>query len=120
MKQPITLDIKSCFLFAAISTTSEILRSVLFSGFPWLLAGHSQLNTPLALLAPITGTYGVSFICYLLSAFIANALLIPQKKLTQNYVFSGLILAPFIFCQLCLPSHWSQTSIGPLHSSHPP
>jgi len=39
----------------------EWVRSWLFSGFPWLLLGYSQIDTPLGGLAPFTGVYGVSW-----------------------------------------------------------
>lgn len=48
----------------------EWLRSWLFTGFPWLFLGYSQLNSPFAGLAPIFGVYGVSFAVALTSATI--------------------------------------------------
>lgn len=47
-------------LFASLWVLAEWLRSWLFSGFPWLLAGYSQVGWPLAGLAPLVGIYGVS------------------------------------------------------------
>lgn len=38
----------------------EWVRSWLLTGFPWLLLGNSQLDTPLAGHAPLVGVYGVS------------------------------------------------------------
>ena len=44
-------------------------RSWIFTGFPWLTMGYSQVpNSPLAGFTPITGIYGVSMI----TVFIAN------------------------------------------------
>jgi apolipoprotein N-acyltransferase len=41
----------------------EYLRSVwVLDGFPWLLAGYSQLDTPLAGYIPVLGVYGTGFI----------------------------------------------------------
>lgn len=37
----------------------EWVRSWLFTGFPWLLLGTSQIDAPLAGLAPLLGVYGV-------------------------------------------------------------
>jgi apolipoprotein N-acyltransferase len=47
---------------------TEILRGWLFTGFPWLLVGYSQVDAPLAVFAPIIGAYGVSYITALLAA----------------------------------------------------
>ncbi len=42
-------------------TLLEWLRGGLVSGFPWLLLGTSQIDSPLAGLAPLFGVYGVSW-----------------------------------------------------------
>lgn len=47
--------------FSALWVLSEWLRSWLFTGFPWLYAGYSFIDTPLAGLAPIGGIFLVSF-----------------------------------------------------------
>ena len=43
-------------------TLSEWVRGWLFSGFPWLSLGYSQVNGPLSGFAPIIGVYGVSWL----------------------------------------------------------
>ncbi len=46
----------------------EYLRSYLFTGFPWALAGFSQYkNLPVIQIADITGSWGVSFLVVLLN-----------------------------------------------------
>ena len=53
----------SPLLFAASWTAFEILRGMLFTGFPWLSLGYGQSPpSPLANYAPILGVYGLSFL----------------------------------------------------------
>lgn len=56
----------------------EWLRGWLFTGFPWLALGYSQVpDSPLAGYAPVLGVYGVS----LLAALTAGGLaLLPQSQ----------------------------------------
>ncbi len=56
--------------FPAAWALSEWLRSWLFTGFPWLNLGYSQIDTPLAGFAPLLGVYGVG----LVTAFSGGAL----------------------------------------------
>ena len=55
-------------LFSAIWVLAEWLRSVLFTGFPWLDIGYSQTTQWLSAYAPIGSVYLVSFVCALISA----------------------------------------------------
>lgn len=45
----------------ALWTLLEWTRSWLFSGFPWLALGYSQIDSPLSGLAPYVGVFGVSW-----------------------------------------------------------
>ena len=47
-------------LWATLWCTLEALRSWFLTGFPWLLLGHSALDSPWAGWLPWIGTYGVS------------------------------------------------------------
>ncbi len=59
------------FLIAAFFTLAEWVRSWIFTGFPWLTLGYSQVeSSPLAGYIPITGIYGVSFLLILTSHLI--------------------------------------------------
>ncbi len=53
--------LRGALRFAAAWTLVEWLRGTVFTGFPWLSVGYSQVPTsPLAGYAPILGTYGTS------------------------------------------------------------
>lgn len=47
---------------------AETLRGWIFSGFPWLSIGYSQLQSPLASFAPVFGEFGIQLIMLLLVA----------------------------------------------------
>ncbi len=57
-------------LIPALWMLAEWLRGWLLTGFPWLPAGYSQIDTPLAGFAPLAGVYGVSFALVLLAGLI--------------------------------------------------
>lgn len=51
---------------------SEWTRGWLFTGFPWLAMGYSQVPaSPLAGFAPLVGVYGISFLMALIAALLA-------------------------------------------------
>ena len=63
-------------LVAAIFTLVEWVRSWIFTGFPWLTLGYSQVEgSPLAGYIPITGIYGVSFLLILTSHLLFLSLI---------------------------------------------
>lgn len=61
-------------------------------GFPWLLSGYSQLDTPLAGYAPIIGAYGTSFIVTLTAALLLALLQNNAQRLKIMVVLAALWL----------------------------
>jgi apolipoprotein N-acyltransferase len=61
---------------ALLWTGLELLRTYLFSGFPWLLFGTSQYREPsVRLLAALAGVYGISLLLVLVNASLAELIL---------------------------------------------
>ncbi len=52
--------VRFLLVLPAAWTLLEWLRGWVLTGFPWLNLGYSQIDTPLAQLAPVLGVYGVS------------------------------------------------------------
>ena len=51
--------------FPALWVLFEWLRDWLLTGFPWLYLGYAHIETSISGWAPITGVFGLSFICAL-------------------------------------------------------
>ncbi|MGB7815002.1 MAG: apolipoprotein N-acyltransferase [Methylotenera sp.] len=72
---------------------SDWIRGWIFTGFPWLTMGYSQVpHSPLAGFMPIVGVYGVSIITILIAALIAYWLANRQ----QNLVWKRNAIAAFV------------------------
>lgn len=67
------------YLFPSIWLFTEYLRGVVLTGFPWLSLGYSQIDSPLAPLAPIIGEVGITFV--ILSTAVAIAHLYSKQWL---------------------------------------
>ena len=64
----------------ALWILAEWIRSSIFTGFPWLNVGYSQIDTPLSSLAPILGVYGMSWFTALISATLVALFLVTHKS----------------------------------------
>lgn len=61
-------------LFAALFVLVEWARAVLFTGFPWAALGYTQVDAPLAVLAPWVGVYGIGAVVAGAAALLAGLL----------------------------------------------
>ncbi|MCG3865125.1 MULTISPECIES: apolipoprotein N-acyltransferase [unclassified Photobacterium] len=69
------------------------IRGWLFTGFPWLWMGYSQIDTPLAAIAPIFGVEGITLALVLISGAIVAAITYRNwKPLLIPIVIIGLSL----------------------------
>jgi len=72
---------KLALLLPALWVSQELLRGYLFTGFPWLVLGYSQVAvSPLAGFAPILGVYGISLFIAISAGLLA---LLVQLRWTK-------------------------------------
>ena len=83
----------------------EWLRGWLFTGFPWMSVGYSQIETPLGALAPVVGVYGVSAVTVFYGGLIVSVVQEGAfvRRLTA-IVVSALGLAGLLALE---PVEWS-------------
>lgn len=75
-------DSKTRYLIAApaLWLLTDLVRGWAFTGFPWLLLGYSQLNSPLSGLAPIGGVQMVTLAILLCATSIAFTIVRRQPR----------------------------------------
>ncbi|MBN2689921.1 MAG: apolipoprotein N-acyltransferase [Gammaproteobacteria bacterium] len=98
--------LKYVIVFPTIWTSVEILRSFIFTGFPWLSIGYSQINQPLSAIAPILSVYAVSF----LTAMTSGIVLVPFVSNSAKKTTATLLLLIFIWlcCGYLNNINWTQ------------
>jgi len=99
--------------FAALWLALDALRGWVLTGFPWLYAGYSQLEGPLAGLAPVGGIWLLTF-----AVALSATLLVELPRLyASKLAFGGalvLLAAPWA-AGLALDGHaWTETKGKPL------
>ncbi len=98
---------------SALWTLAEWLRGWLFTGFPWLAAGYSQIDGPLAGLAPWLGVYGVSLAVALSAALLAEGWRRRNQPAVWSWVaaVAGLWLVAWAAGRV----DWVRPAGAPLH-----
>lgn len=99
---------KSIFVFLIIMPTlwtlSEWFRSWIFTGFPWLNVGYSQIDTPTAVLAPILGVYGVSFFTAFISSLLVTLIFVSNRN---RLILTGLLAIGWLALSSLSGIHWT-------------
>ncbi|BFU59403.1 MULTISPECIES: apolipoprotein N-acyltransferase [Rodentibacter] len=85
-------QVQSAVIFAAIWTFTEFLRGWIFTGFPWLQFGYTQIDGPFSGIAPIFGVTGLTFFVVWASAVIFNAIFALLKIKNVKLVSVNLLL----------------------------
>lgn len=116
--------IKCYLVFPSLWALSEWLRSWIFTGFPWLLLGTSQVNSPLAGYAPLIGGIGLSFLVTLSSAlllelldFASNFISFPKKYRTHFLAPLTILALLWILGFSLTLTHWTKTIGKPIQVS---
>jgi len=91
--------------FAGAWVLGEVLRTYLFTGFPWLLVGSSYVDSPLANWAPVGGVYLLSLLVVLTGTLGA--------ELLRRQWWAALPLAAIWLVPLALPALWTTPASEP-------
>ncbi len=98
----------------AVWVATEWLRGWLFTGFPWLDLGYSQIDSPLAAVAPLAGVYGVGLLAMLVSAL----LVLVVSANCFGRVFAGSVLAALLAATGFGSGHeWTRAAGAPLKAT---
>lgn len=99
--------------FAALWVGQEAFRGWFLTGFPWLYMGYSQMDGPLAGLAPVGGLWLVSFALALTAALLCN---LPRLRSAKPALAAGalLLLAPWLAALMVNGKAWTSPMGKPL------
>ena len=71
----------------------EWLRGWLMTGFPWMTLGYSQIDSPLAGFAPVSGIFGVSLALMVSAAALLAAILGEGR---DRWLAAVIVVAPWL------------------------
>ena len=71
----------------------EYLRGSMFTGFPWLILGYSQIDSILAGYIPLLGALGCSWIVLTLSTLLVTYCCAAKKPIFRTAIFITILLS---------------------------
>lgn len=103
---------KLCLAFPSSWVLMEWLRSWIFTGFPWLFLGASQIESPLRGLAPLIGELGLSFVVTLSAGLL---LIIAKPPIRyQRYISLLVLFIIWLGAAALIPIQWTQKQNKPI------
>ena len=113
--RPLPRSVRLLVAWPALWVLFEWLRSWLFTGFPWLLLGDSQVGFAPGALAPVLGVLGVSGFLTMLGGLLALAA--AQSRLLPRVFAIGLIPALWFAAGGLYGIRWTHADGDPVRVS---
>jgi apolipoprotein N-acyltransferase len=98
-------------VFPVAWTLMEWLRGWLFTGFPWLSLGYSQIDSPLNGFVPLLGVHGVSWIVALTASLLV---FVFQNRLKKQLIALVVLIIIWGSGWLLSEISWTQPTGTPL------
>ncbi|HRD66375.1 MAG TPA: apolipoprotein N-acyltransferase [Candidatus Competibacter sp.] len=96
----------------ALWTLLDWVRSWLFTGFPWLAPGYSQIDSPLGQLAPYLGVFGIGWTVMLSAGLLWTAL--NRNGWRSRLGWLGLLAALWFGAWGLGQTNWVEAAGSPL------
>jgi apolipoprotein N-acyltransferase len=94
-----TLGPQSLFAAPFVWVASELGRTVIMTGFPWVLLGYSQVPVlPVAQFASVVGVYGVSWLVAAVASALAYAATVRATPHADRSRFTAAPYVPLLVC----------------------
>jgi len=110
---PALTALKAMLLIPLAWSVTEWIRGWIFTGFPWLDMGYSQVpDGPLAGYAPLVGVYGISFLLALVAGLLAWGVT-PRTSLASRAWAAVAIVALGVGGQVLRGIQWTTPDGAP-------
>lgn len=96
--------------FAACWLLAEWARAVIFTGFPWAASGYTQIDGPLAALAPWVGVYGLGALVALAGASLGLAWPLVRLRAGRSAALVVLAVGVFLLPGLAGPPEFTRSA----------